>query len=439
MSDLKLFVLYTNIPTINCLELMLTNIFIESIFQDRLRSFGSWPAIAPISKEKVARAGFYYLGNGYETACSFCKLEVSDWKFNDVAFSKHRERSPNCPFVLRQPTSKVPLEEQMKIPEQRLLTFVSWPNRQMDPQRLVNAGFYYLNESDKVRCAWCKGVIENWQADDVPLEEHARSFPCCPFILHPPEYACRGEDEVGHRNMCRAGEATNAPRFPHGVLPHVGPKHPNMVALGSRLATFTKLRWPETAKVKPDDLVEAGFFFLGMHDYTKCFHCDGGLCNWEENDDPWVEHARWFPNCQFVQLNKGDAFIRDCRRQHQELLAGIAEQQVEEPGSADGPTLEPHLQVELDAIMNAQDVAYYLEKGVPKQVIRMTMKKYMLDNKRGFRSHDEMSSVLGQVLSFGKKTAPAEKQGNYFFFHMINRICSYLVNINSYDYLIIVY
>ncbi len=41
----------------------------------------------------------------------------------------------------------------------------------------------------------------------------------------------------------------------------------------------------------------------------KCFSCDGGLRNWQPDDDPWTEHARWFSRCNFVRLVKGDEFI----------------------------------------------------------------------------------------------------------------------------------
>ncbi|KAH9382276.1 hypothetical protein HPB48_013541 [Haemaphysalis longicornis] len=53
-----------------------------------------------------------------------------------------------------------------------------------------------------------------------------------------------------------------------------------------------------------------------MQDYTQCFHCGGVLCNWDASDDPWEEHARWFPRCQFVLLSKGEAFIEKCLRRH---------------------------------------------------------------------------------------------------------------------------
>ena len=41
----------------------------------------------------------------------------------------------------------------------------------------------------------------------------------------------------------------------------------------------------------------------------RCFHCDGGLRLWERGDDPWLEHARWFPTCGFVLLIKGQEFV----------------------------------------------------------------------------------------------------------------------------------
>ena len=36
-------------------------------------------------------------------------------------------------------------------------------------------------------------------------------------------------------------------------------------------------------------------FVLGERDRTKCWYCNGGLQNWRNDDDPWEEHAKWFP------------------------------------------------------------------------------------------------------------------------------------------------
>ena len=60
------------------------------------------------------------------------------------------------------------------------------------------------------------------------------------------------------------------------------------------------------------DLAEAGFYAVGVADYVKCFSCGGGLFNWEQNDVPWIEHAKWFPECPFVLETKGSQFVNDC-------------------------------------------------------------------------------------------------------------------------------
>jgi hypothetical protein len=52
--------------------------------------------------------------------------------------------------------------------------------------------------------------------------------------------------------------------------------------------------------------------FEGLSDQVKCFYCDGGLRNWQPEDDPWVEHSRWFSKCGFIRLVKGDDFIQNC-------------------------------------------------------------------------------------------------------------------------------
>jgi hypothetical protein len=56
-------------------------------------------------------------------------------------------------------------------------------------------------------------------------------------------------------------------------------------------------------------------FFLGFNDNVKCFYCDGGLRNWETGDEPWEEHARWFPKCPFVVQVKGQEFINNVLRE----------------------------------------------------------------------------------------------------------------------------
>jgi hypothetical protein len=94
-----------------------------------------------------------------------------------------------------------------------------------------------------------------------------------------------------------------------GIQTKSGPARKNLVTQQARLKTYTG--WPQSSGQTPEVMSEAGFFYIGTRDHVKCFYCDGGLRNWEEGDDPWFEHARWFANCPYVLLNKGTEYIKN--------------------------------------------------------------------------------------------------------------------------------
>ena len=96
-----------------------------------------------------------------------------------------------------------------------------------------------------------------------------------------------------------------------GVLPHHGPVHTQFASEAVRLSSFQD--WPPGLRQKKEVMASAGLFYIGRSDHVKCFYCDGGLKEWQEEDDPWVEHAGWFHGCGFVKLVKGEEFIQRCR------------------------------------------------------------------------------------------------------------------------------
>lgn len=49
----------------------------------------------------------------------------------------------------------------------------------------------------------------------------------------------------------------------------------------------------------------------GQNDQMLCFCCSQGLKDWEDDDEPWTEHARWSPNCSYVLLSKGKSFVEE--------------------------------------------------------------------------------------------------------------------------------
>ncbi|XP_052087302.1 uncharacterized protein LOC127724405 isoform X2 [Mytilus californianus] len=85
-------------------------------------------------------------------------------------------------------------------------------------------------------------------------------------------------------------------------------KYPNYESLQSRKDSY--FDWPAYRSfLHPYDLSECGLFFTHFEDCVRCFQCGIGLRNWEENDNPWVEHARWSRKCQYLIRRKGQGFI----------------------------------------------------------------------------------------------------------------------------------
>lgn len=83
----------------------------------------------------------------------------------------------------------------------------------------------------------------------------------------------------------------------------------------SRLRTFDE--WPKQLKQKPDQLADAGLFYTKRSDRVVCFSCGGGLSAWEDDDDPWEQHALYNDRCQYMQLIKGESY-------HDEVVTKLA-------------------------------------------------------------------------------------------------------------------
>uniref|UniRef100_A0A8D0CA55 RING-type E3 ubiquitin transferase n=1 Tax=Salvator merianae TaxID=96440 RepID=A0A8D0CA55_SALMN len=200
-------------------------------------------------------------------------------------------------------------QSSMRSEEKRLRTFRHWPATvPAFPEDLAAAGFFFLGPDDRVKCFCCGGVLYDWLAEDDPIAEHKKFFPTCRFI--------QGKD-VGNRPMLHAEEtldcvdgqflSTLQGLSMEGASGESQPEYPGMELESDRLTTFGN--WPTYARVSPESLARAGFFYTGERDYVRCFYCDGALSNWERGDDPWMEHARWFPRCKFLLQSRGRDFV----------------------------------------------------------------------------------------------------------------------------------
>ena len=68
-------------------------------YHARKQTFATWPKHIPITSDELADAGLFYLGVGDIVQCAFCLLELRHWSKDDMAWSRHQRKSPNCKHV----------------------------------------------------------------------------------------------------------------------------------------------------------------------------------------------------------------------------------------------------------------------------------------------------------------------------------------------------
>uniref|UniRef100_T1JFM1 RING-type domain-containing protein n=1 Tax=Strigamia maritima TaxID=126957 RepID=T1JFM1_STRMM len=273
---------------------------------------------------------------------------------------------------------------------ERLKTFRGWPSKVVKPEDLARNGFFYLKDEDKVQCFFCRGVVGQWEDGDNPAIEHRKHFRSCPFIcgynvrniplrrtsddegievLRSPTDENWGGDVTGKYNYemdvfskPEKGRMTPLKLSRLGINEHTAPRHPNYATYENRLKTYQT--WPTAIPMMPKALAEAGFYYAGVSDHVRCFCCDGGLRNWEVNDDPWVEHARWFGKCCFLNLMKGHEFVEEAMMRHPPILP-----------AQPGPSSEIQLEDPILVHMKSSIVKAAMETGVDQNIIRQVIAK----------------------------------------------------------------
>ncbi|XP_044016513.1 death-associated inhibitor of apoptosis 1-like [Aphidius gifuensis] len=214
-------------------------------------------------------------------------------------------------------------------------SYRNWPLAYMDPCKLSAAGFYYTGINDRVKCFECGIEICQWVEGDNPMSDHQRWRANCRFIrkipcgnvpigVDPttiPQASSRSRDVCGTYGEEIRPNATpdfrtlqNEFTYPSsatlgslGIARPKRPAHPEYASYDARLRTFDV--WPKSMPQTKEQLVDAGFYYTGTGDQTQCYHCGGGLKDWEPEDDPWKQHASWFTKCYYVLTVKGQAYI----------------------------------------------------------------------------------------------------------------------------------
>ncbi|KAI0133010.1 inhibitor of apoptosis domain-containing protein [Xylariales sp. AK1849] len=162
---------------------------------------------------------------------------------------------------------------------------LAWPHKQLDPNTLARAGFYFeptQEQPDNTVCFLCQKRIGGWEHGDDPIEEHLRLSPHCGWAIVAAIESGLGDysmDDPSHPDMMEARKATFAGRWPHEG----------------------KRGW----KCKTKQLVDAGWKYtptLDSDDMATCTYCQLALDGWEPADKPMNEHYKRSPDCPFFTL-----------------------------------------------------------------------------------------------------------------------------------------
>ncbi|XP_069104535.1 baculoviral IAP repeat-containing protein 7-like [Argopecten irradians] len=282
----------------------------------------------------------------------------------------------------------------------RLETYRKWPaTSPVNSRDLARSGFYYTGSEDRVQCIYCRGILKGWDPGDVVHIEHRNKFPRCPFILgmdvgnipYTPNQSSTAVSNTINQNsrfsqqapsqMEALGINTDRPKFPHYAIE------------SSRLASFRN--WPTYKHQTPELLSKAGFFYANFGDNVKCFYCDGGLKNWEPGDNPWEEHARWFPKCPFVRSVKGEVFIQSVQDR---FNTGSQKSIVNRGRKRSSGQRFPIEEREIKARMELPMVRAVLDTGTDRNVVMQAIRNRMEDIGDDFPNAEALMNAALEII-----------------------------------------
>jgi hypothetical protein len=309
------------------------------------------------SARRLRTAGLIYTGNGDTTRCETCGLEISEWIREMDPYQVHRERNPDCPFVrsIRLKT-KLPenrqenaakrqktelnsnsYSQQYKLVEVNILqeirrrTFSNWTSKTTPTkEQMIAAGFFHCNVGDRVICLYCNLIGQQWNGEvDDPIEVHKTLSPQCVYvrsmlISEGPSSIFIVNELSTNNSSSAAFLLNNSNRTQFDQIVYTSPCHANYSSIPSRHATFET--WTNDSAPSVDDLVRAGFFYTGTKNVVTCFYCNGSLQNWGRNDNPLIEHIRWFPLCQYAKQLAGIQLynkVQEAKRARQGSIANF--------------------------------------------------------------------------------------------------------------------
>ena len=144
-----------------------------------------WPmhyrSVSPVSSLPVLNPIISY--GARDSTTEF--LEINRLSLADSSFVNNYIDSPRR-MMERINNNDPSVLDEMRYERRRLVTYANWPrDTNIEPEALAQAGLFYLYRADCVKCAFCYGILRNWESSEEPMTKHRRLFPRCPFLRNP--------------------------------------------------------------------------------------------------------------------------------------------------------------------------------------------------------------------------------------------------------------
>ena len=252
----------------------------------------------------LARDGFYRIEGTAEYRCVFCGFIYYRSGMLELFWAEHRLHQPACAFIhphhpehqnftalnipLATPNNEAGHIEVVII-DDNSASGREDEDEDTDPGEDV-VGIYPLNHPEQT-------IQIDYPTPLIDQVRNNRRFPSIPRIRERRDPILSRRDRT--REVTYPRHTTSRRRFR-------APTHPAMRSITERVNSFRG--WPAEEVITANELAEAGFFYTGIFDHARCYHCNLTLDQWESGDNAWVCHAYYSPACPYVYLKRGRAF-----------------------------------------------------------------------------------------------------------------------------------
>ena len=66
-------------------------------------------------------------------------------------------------------------------------------------------------------------------------------------------------------------------------------------------------------------MVNTAFYYKKYGHPVCCFYCGGRLFQWKAYDNPWYNHAKWFPLCEYILKKRSVEYVKNVCSKHMDL------------------------------------------------------------------------------------------------------------------------